>query len=68
MELTDAGSDARRREEKLVANPYLTGEHCTSEDRAGAWQQEAAVDREANATGRGALRNDPSRFEKPRFT
>src|SRR5271169_358236 len=35
MEPADAGSDARRREQKLVADPNLTGVNCTGDDRAG---------------------------------
>jgi hypothetical protein len=67
MEPADAGSDARRREQKLVADPNLTSVNCTGDDRAGAAKREAAVDRDAKATSRRARRNNPSRFEKPRF-
>jgi hypothetical protein len=67
MKPADASSDAGRREKNLVADPNLTGEHGPSDDRPGAGQHKAAVDREAKATTRGARRNDPSRFVKPCF-
>jgi hypothetical protein len=67
MEPADASSDAGRREKNLVADSNLTGEHGPSDDRPSAGQHEAAVDREAKATTRGARRIDPTRFVKPRF-